>query len=361
MESDIPTLPPLADADIYGSPPYWHKDGDIILTAQDNQGKEHRLRVHRLILCLHSPVFRDMSTLGMQTVNAEETPIVPLKGDDVEDIRALILVLYKGFELYGNPESLTFSGALGVLRLTHKYQMEQLRLAVVNLLQPNWPLNYEEYKRAFISLSDTEKKERLCRSVKLINVARLTDCHSLLLPAFFEVAKSDSKGWRDIINGTEVPISEDWHRIMIGKTAWLGRIKTLEVAGMFVNPQAFLWDNDLPAGQQLSVFKTRSTFLGYYKQKVCKEDARYCVAVFAALKALVGRAVLDGMSIPDACAMWHSQTFKSESACDVCTDWMVSLIRNKEEEIWENIPDDFDLPKVDPKEYKKKYVQKALV
>ncbi|KIJ40239.1 hypothetical protein M422DRAFT_256775 [Sphaerobolus stellatus SS14] len=366
METNIPDattslLATVSPSDTYCYAPYWHEDGDIILTAQDNQGKENQFRIHHIMLCLHSPVFREMYALGMQTIDkAEETPIVPLKDDSVEDVRALLLVLYKGFELYANPESLTFDDALGVLRLAHKYQMDQLRLSMIKLLQLSWSLNYGEYKQVIASLSVTEKEKRLYKSIKLMNAARLTECHELLLPAVFEVTNSISDGLSGGIDGIELLSSEDWRRIMKGRASWLRRLETLEKAGNFMSARAFLWDNSLPDEKRLSIFETRGNFAAG-KCTYTKESVKFCLIAFKRIKGLVGRAVLDGISIPDACGTWNAQEFKlSEGCCDGCSNWMVSLIRNKEEEIWENIPEDFDLPKVDQKEYKKTHIQHIL-
>ncbi|KIJ40235.1 hypothetical protein M422DRAFT_68559 [Sphaerobolus stellatus SS14] len=369
METDIPQTNPsllatVSPSDNYRNPPYWHEDGDIILIAQDTQGKEYRFRVHRFILCFHSPVFRDMHALGVQTIKAEETPTVPLKDDSVEDVCALLLVLYKGLyysELYANPESLTFDDALGVLRLAHKYQMDQLGLSVVKLLQLSWPLNYGEYKQVIASLSVTEKRKRIYKSVKLMNAARLTECHDLLLPAVFEIANSISDDLSGSIDGLELS-SEDWRRITKGRASWLRRLKTLESAGIFKEPQAFLWDNSLPAENKLSIFETRNNFSeGTPKCTNLKGTIPFCVSVFSTIKELVGRAVLDGISIPDACGTWTVQKFKpSVGGCDGCSKWMVSVIQNKGDELWENVPEDFDFPKVDPKEYKKTHSQYLL-
>ncbi|KIJ40238.1 hypothetical protein M422DRAFT_256774 [Sphaerobolus stellatus SS14] len=172
-----------------------------------------------------------MTKLGLHTIEGGKLPTVPLKDDSVADVRALLLVLYRGFEqTYRNPESMAFDGALSILRLSHKYQMEQLRLSMVNLLKFSWPLNYETYRWLMGTLSLPERKERLDKCAKLIHVARLLEAYELLPAAFFELAASNCSQWIEGIDGTTFLSSADWHRIMIGKTAtWPRRFKKLLV------------------------------------------------------------------------------------------------------------------------------------
>lgn len=84
--------------DVFKIPPYWYEDGDIFLLVEDDNQMEHKFRIHRLMLCLHSPVFRDMFSLGenLNVGKEGDIPTVPMKGDSVEDVKELLKVIYKG-------------------------------------------------------------------------------------------------------------------------------------------------------------------------------------------------------------------------------------------------------------------------
>jgi BTB/POZ domain len=70
---------------------FWFEDGDVVLSVTED-GVEHHFRVHRLILKIASPVFRDM--LSMPRPSGGEDLPVPLPGDSVEDLTALLGALY---------------------------------------------------------------------------------------------------------------------------------------------------------------------------------------------------------------------------------------------------------------------------
>ena len=70
---------------------FWFEDGDIVLSVTED-AVEHHFRVHRPILTIHSPVFRDMLSIP-QPSGGDNLP-VPLKGDSVEDVTALLGRLY---------------------------------------------------------------------------------------------------------------------------------------------------------------------------------------------------------------------------------------------------------------------------
>ena len=70
---------------------FWFDDGDIVLSATKGH-IEHHFRVHRTILTIPSPVFRDMFSMPQPT--KEDISLVPLYDDSVEDLEALLGALY---------------------------------------------------------------------------------------------------------------------------------------------------------------------------------------------------------------------------------------------------------------------------
>jgi BTB/POZ domain len=96
-ETDISTSPGAETSrDPDTLPPLWHEDGDIILAVPDID-KTYRFRVHRLVLSLQSPVFKDMFQLGHKNEASDDAdcPSVTLH-DSLEDVRVFLKALYEG-------------------------------------------------------------------------------------------------------------------------------------------------------------------------------------------------------------------------------------------------------------------------
>ena len=70
---------------------FWFEDGDIVLTVTED-GVETHFRIHRAILTIPSPVFRDMLSMP-QPPECENLP-VPLQDDSLHDVKALLGALY---------------------------------------------------------------------------------------------------------------------------------------------------------------------------------------------------------------------------------------------------------------------------
>lgn len=70
---------------------FWFDDGDIVLSATDDDDEYH-FRVHRVILTIASPVFREMLSMP-QPKKGNISPVF-LNDDSVEDLEALLGVLY---------------------------------------------------------------------------------------------------------------------------------------------------------------------------------------------------------------------------------------------------------------------------
>ena len=70
---------------------FWFEDGDVVLSITED-GVETHFRVHRALLTIASPVFRDMFSMP-QPPERENLP-VPLQGDSLHDVKALLGALY---------------------------------------------------------------------------------------------------------------------------------------------------------------------------------------------------------------------------------------------------------------------------
>ncbi|KIJ40243.1 hypothetical protein M422DRAFT_256779 [Sphaerobolus stellatus SS14] len=345
----------------HGVPPFWHEDGDLILRITKNNSNEVLFKIHKVLLVLKSPVFRDMVILGHE-VEHKPVPEVPLKGDSVEDVCALLRVLYEGFEIYA--ETMSFDAALGVLRLSHKYQMDSLRTGIIRLLKQSWPLNRQDY----LSLSKGEcKVPRITESIKLINAAWCTHTYQLLPTAFYELA---------IANLSEGPISEREYlnnlsqehlaRLVVGKDRLRMRLHSLQqgcIREAEVLGTLSFWQPDQESiplsvhrrtypGGQCSGTSSMQKF-AWLDLTVRDERVPFCLeGTFDKWKSITAKHIFGGyLGIDVLCENITSSTFREAGACSSCAEWMVSILQNKATEVWHNIPADFELPELDKAEF----------
>jgi BTB/POZ domain len=80
---------------------FWFEDGDIVLSITEDS-VEYHFRVHRAILTIASPVFRDM--LSMPQPPQDGSPPVLLRDDSVNDLKALLGALYYRRSVTGKSE-----------------------------------------------------------------------------------------------------------------------------------------------------------------------------------------------------------------------------------------------------------------
>ncbi|KAJ6631583.1 hypothetical protein B0H10DRAFT_1979452 [Mycena sp. CBHHK59/15] len=120
----------------------WHKDGSIVLQAQNTQ-----FRVHWGVLSLHSSFFRDMQDLPQppDQSNVEGCPIVELP-DSAEDVEHLLKALYN--PLF-NQKSLPFSVVSSIFRLGRKYDFKDLLASVVERLAFEHPTSWKQYQELY--------------------------------------------------------------------------------------------------------------------------------------------------------------------------------------------------------------------
>lgn len=89
-------------------PSLYFEDGDVILCANATDDIPHQVifRVHRLILCFHSQVFRDMLTVGAPQSSPdnlyEGLPLVSIAGDNFKDVESLIEIMYDPTDTYAH-------------------------------------------------------------------------------------------------------------------------------------------------------------------------------------------------------------------------------------------------------------------
>ncbi|TDL16691.1 hypothetical protein BD410DRAFT_730988 [Rickenella mellea] len=108
-------------------PKLWFDDGNIVLTTNLS-----RFRVHRGSLWMNSPVFADMLSMPQpepsnMEITFEGVPIVQTRmSDNCDDLAHLLNFFYNQRYYQGGTET-TFEKISGLLRMSTKYQLDDLR------------------------------------------------------------------------------------------------------------------------------------------------------------------------------------------------------------------------------------------
>ncbi|TDL26984.1 hypothetical protein BD410DRAFT_783106 [Rickenella mellea] len=159
-------------------PTLWFEDGDIVLTTNVTL-----FRVHRATLALHSPVFADMLSMpqpeGVETP-LDDLPVVELSDKDAEFTHLLQYFYNRGY--YHRGASTTFDKISALLRMSTKFQMDDLRNDIIAHLATVYPATIEKYMEAV----DPEIQLSLFppfdgQHFAVVALARETDA-SILLP-----------------------------------------------------------------------------------------------------------------------------------------------------------------------------------
>ncbi|KAJ7221387.1 hypothetical protein GGX14DRAFT_669561 [Mycena pura] len=138
----------------------WFEDGSIILQAGSIQ-----YRVHRSILAMHSPVFKDMLAFP-QPADSElidGCPVVRLPDPEAE-VTPFLRALYdpQFFQVF--PARTTFAHLFGCLRLGHKYGVDYLRRRALGHLSSMFRTTLSEWDATGNSEVE-DKGDRLPSSV----------------------------------------------------------------------------------------------------------------------------------------------------------------------------------------------------
>jgi hypothetical protein len=249
------------------------------------------------------------------------------------------------------PENrLTLDVALNVLRMSTKYQMEQLRRGVIRLLQTDWPLNHSDYLARQKQLGSPGC--RVSESMKLIKIAWSHDVPELLPTACYELAASRVQDWgeHELATSRSNLSTDDLARVLAGRERSAQRLHTLVEWGDNSLPKLWIRDDDIPP---VTIFKIRSSQVRCRFNGASHDGSYYCPDLFNILKTRLGEQLVKGNSPAIFLQELGRADFNGNGGppCAPCTDWFMSVLANKDIEMWDNLPVDFDLPKIDPKLY----------
>ncbi|TFK85581.1 hypothetical protein K466DRAFT_601028 [Polyporus arcularius HHB13444] len=164
---------------------FWYEDGNIILVAGDTG-----FCVFKGILSDHSPVFRDMFSLPQppnlaSSSAAERCPVVSLT-DSPNELRHLLRAcIPKNVEDRFLPPEPTYDEIASLIRLGHKYQIQQLVDSSIAYLRRYYPHDFDAWDK--LGQHKRPPNFRSLNTIGVVSLARLTGCMDLLPAALLAI------------------------------------------------------------------------------------------------------------------------------------------------------------------------------
>ncbi|TDL16702.1 hypothetical protein BD410DRAFT_795103 [Rickenella mellea] len=308
-------------------PTLWFDDGNIILTT-----KVSLFRVHRGLLSMNSPVFADMLSIPQPDHiedGYEGLPVVEISDNDAYFTH--LLCFFYDHRYYQGGTETTFEKISGLLRMSTKYQMDDLRNEIISHLALAYPSTLEKY------LEVVNAKTQLPlfppfhgQHFAVVALAREIDA-SILLPAALwrsmcmptqDILQGavDLNGTRHILSPTDIQLcilkkSEEYKR-QVGLEHFFGammkRTPTCDRQNQRVGNQGVSPCAEIPTDKVLRHFlKTEET----------------------------SRDNHDMLARLDALEVWRPLI------CETCRECADSLISISRENYWLDLPSVFELPK----------------
>ncbi|KAJ7167222.1 hypothetical protein C8R43DRAFT_877584 [Mycena crocata] len=291
----------------------WFEDCGLIIQAENTL-----FRVSRDMLATHSPVFRDMLSLPPPTADdmIEGCPFVRLP-DSAADVTVFLKSLFY-FDFFRTPPApIAFAIVAGVLRMSHKYEVDALRklaLAHFSSFHPTTLHEYEQRGREEQSsfFDDLHRGSFLAP----IELARQLSLDWSLPIAFYRVSKYSYE--HQIIGGHkgfELDMKDKISTIVAARQMERADTKILD----------FLWSPEVIDGCESEPECTISRI-------ACRRDAenwRECTPNASPLMPL---------------DIWATEDWERLEVCDVCLATMKTMHQDAKQAFWDELPKMFDLP-----------------
>lgn len=227
---------------------------------------------------------------------------------------------------------------------------------IIRVLKEHWPLNHSDYIARRKKLGFPAS--RILDSMKLIKAASVCQAQELLPTAFYELAATRVQDWEGVdLQSSQAYLSwQDLARLLVGKERSSQRLcRLVEWDNSYPSPT--IWDHD-DTTAPVDIFTSRAAMksCGYSTDR---NVAYYCPALFDLLRTKTRQHLLDGKPPMAIFQELQSSYFNkgTQPPCTACIEWFVSVLANKELEMWHNIPLDYDLPKVDKKSYSESIIR----
>jgi len=163
---------------------FWFQDGNVVLQAEHTQ-----FRLHRSVLSMHCPIFRDMfaCSLPENGPTVDGCPLVHLS-ETLEDVKNFVKILYKPIKTYSRSYRVSVSLLRTMLHFGRKYDMSRLQDEAIYCLTLEFPLSLGAWScQNFGSVIDEIDSDDEPPTTSLFEILHLAHEHSItsILPALY--------------------------------------------------------------------------------------------------------------------------------------------------------------------------------
>jgi len=336
-------------------PTLYYDDGNVVFSAfsRDSASRYPRklFRVHRSILCAHSPVLAEMFALpperdedGVEKeiydgVVCIQTP------DSAEDMESFLSVLYDplgtSYKRF-NPNTPVL--VYGALKLATKYECDPLRTRLVESLEADWPQTLAQWdsrlSETIMARSEHAQQvtgkvnglyldDRLPEPASAIRIASDYGIYSILPSAFYQLALLSTDADWDVYRET---LSGEGKHLRFG--ARTARWKLLDKRDLM----------RLVHGQKLIAAYTRSIGTDIFGPR-CPRSAKGCSGArgecWKYFQENAPISMDDPLDVLNDCM--KLEVLFTDLPCATCTADIKAMAEKKRRELWRSLPAFFNL------------------
>ncbi|KAJ7446325.1 hypothetical protein FB451DRAFT_1537771, partial [Mycena latifolia] len=162
----------------------WFSNDTVVLRAEDRG-----FRVTKAILAARSSVFQAMFEFPQPTSDVDDTmdgsPVVLLH-DSAVDVEAFLHAIFDSSYFMPPPAAIDFHAVLGILRLSHKYNVDYLHKRALHHLETVYPTQVTDYQ-AILTNNLHYKSGLIALDLKAIPILQEVGAIWLLPCAFYSV------------------------------------------------------------------------------------------------------------------------------------------------------------------------------
>ncbi|KAI0673675.1 hypothetical protein C8Q78DRAFT_967754 [Trametes maxima] len=364
MADEIPPSSPISSAGSYDldlspapakqtserHPSLYYDDGNVVLSSLAHDGTRQHFRVHRSILCRHSPVIADMFAIppllaldsNTRIAEAYDGVVHVEMQDSVEELTSFLTMFYDPLgSAYKRFDPNTPVLVEGALKLAMKYECDALRRRIIANLEADWPQTLAQWdaRRAEAVLLRSEHSlqltgkvdgayldDRLPEPASAIRIASDYGIPSILPAAFYTLALlSTDADW-------------DAYRANPGKHLRFGartaRWRLLDKRDLM----------RLVHGQKLLAGHTRAVGTDIFGLR-CQRGVKGCTKArndcWKYFQENAPNSMDDPLDILYDCM--RLDTLFTELPCTACTAEITIMAEKKRRELWRSLPAVFNL------------------
>ncbi|KAJ7128253.1 hypothetical protein C8R46DRAFT_1144898 [Mycena filopes] len=280
----------------------WFEDCGLIIQAETTL-----FRVSRDVLAIQSPIFRDMFSLPPPK-DADMMYGCPyvLLHDSAEDVNSLLRAIfyYDFFEPY--PAATTLSVLRGILRLTHKYEIDGLRKRALTHISALHPTTLDQWDAPDL-LPRYNNVLSGWDALDIVSLGRELSLDWILPAAFYRACEFS---WEDAIITAPISLSD--------KVLIVSACRLLEGPGV-TKILSFLWPDDVMERCALDRFGCRQQ-AEQWRDRTTDNPAQMPLDI------------------------WVEKDWGPLNVCEDCLDDMKADLKAKRQALWDELPGMFGLP-----------------